>query len=311
MQVLLRALEAIRVRWLMGAPRYPVTFVVGPPRCGTTVVGLHLLRARRFATIPNVAKAHPRWPTLATNRALAAGGRDFDYANHYGKAAGDLAPSDGWDLVERFFESYREARADAAPAARGLIKLVAAFEALYQAPFLLKNNANSMRIGALEQLFPGCFWIHVRRAYPEAAASLLEARARHGVALGKWWSAAPPQFLGRSFADPLEQVAFTLVGLDRYLETELAPAHAQGRAKLVEYEEFCARPTDLVAWLDARYAATGMRLKPSGWALPERFDASKLPDAVRGPMERTLAPWLDQARLELGLMGTTRSVPCG
>ncbi len=303
MEVLLRALEAIRVRWLAGTPRYPVTFVVGPPRCGTTVVGLHLLRARRFATFPNVAKAHPRRPWLATRRALARsqGGpsREFDYANRYGRAEGELAPSDGWDLVEGFFDSYREARANAAPAARGLVKLVAAFEDLYQAPFLLKNNANSMRIGALEQLFPGCFWIHVRRAYPEAAASLLEARARHGVPLGKWWSAAAPQFLGRTFSDPLEQVAFTLLGLDRYLETELAPAKAQGRAKQVEYEEFCAQPAELVTWLDARYASVGIQPTPTGWPLPERFDASLLAPAARGPLERALASWIERARQEL------------
>ncbi len=299
MEVFLRLVEALRVRWLAGAPRLPVTFVVGAPRSGTTLVGLHLLRARRLATFPNVAKAHPRYPWLATRRALRRGAAEFDYANAYGQTAGDLSPSDGWDLVERCFESYREARAEHAPEARLLVQLVAAFEALYGAPFLLKNNANSMRVEALERLFPGCLWIHVRRALPEAAASLLEARKRHNVPLGQWWSAAPPQFLACEFESEIEQVAFTLLGIERYLDQELAPPRAQGRALELDYDEFCARPGEAVDWLDRRYAERGVRLERNRIDLPERFEASRLKADERERLERELAPYV--ARVERSL----------
>jgi hypothetical protein len=292
MEVLLRAAEAVRVKLLGRAPRWPVTFVVGPPRCGTTLVGLHLLRARRFATLCNAAKEHPRWPLLATRAALRRERAEFGYENRYGKAEGALAPSDGWDVIERHFESYREARAEDAPAASGLVKLVGELERVYRAPFLLKNNANSMRVPALELLFPGCLWIHVTRAYPEAAQSLLEARARHEVPLGKWWSAAPPPFLRHRFGSELEQVAATLWGLDRTLERELEAARAAGRARRVAYEEFCARPRELLEWLDARYRERGVALQAREANLPDRFEVSRLEPVLRAQLARALEPFL-------------------
>ena len=267
--------------------------MIGAPRSGTTRVGLHLAQAFRWAYFPNVAKRARKTPYLSTRRALRrAGPWRGGYANRYGHAEGELAPSDGWDVFLRWFDGYREARAADAARARPLATLVRRMEDLFGAPFLCKNNHNTMRIGALAALFPEAFFVDVRRALPETAASLLEARARHQVALGAWWSAAPPQYLSWTFASELEQVVATIVGLERYAAAELQRA-APGRHRILDYESFCARPGELLAWLEEAYAAhptRPVRLERQAGELPASFDASRLPAARRAALEAQMAP---------------------
>jgi hypothetical protein len=287
---LLRPLEVLLVDWRRLGNRWPPTFVVGAPRSGTTLVGLHLARAFRWSYFPNAAKRARKTPYLSARRALRrAGAWEGSYDNRYGHAEGELAPSDGWDLFLRWFEGYREATAADARGARALVTLVRRMEDLFGAPFLCKNNQNTMRIGALADLFPTALFVCVRRALPEAAASLLEARSRHRVALGSWWSAAPPQYLGRGFSSELEQVVATQVGLERYAEVQLACC-AAGRHRFVDYERFCASPAELVEWVAAAYEARGVRLEPSGERLPASFDASRLEGARREELEAEIAP---------------------
>lgn len=287
-EIALRPLE----RWTLwtgpAAPRWPPTFMVGPPRAGTTVAGLHTLAAFEFAYVPNVSKHHKRTALVRCRRALRHAAWKPSYDNSYGQVEGELAPSDGWDVFDRFFEPYTEARAEHAAAARGLTRVVAGFERAFDAPFFTKNNANSMRVEALAALFPGALFVHVTRSYPEAAASLLEARKRFEVALGEWWSAAPPQHLSRTFTSEIEQVAFTLHGIDEYLRERL-PRIAPGRHLELDYERFCERPNEVLAWLSARYAEIGVCLRRRANFTPrERFEARRLSPDRRAELEAAL-----------------------
>jgi hypothetical protein len=50
------------------APRLPIVFVMGPPRSGTTLLALSLIRALRVAYIPNLTALFPRAPIEALHR---------------------------------------------------------------------------------------------------------------------------------------------------------------------------------------------------------------------------------------------------
>lgn len=287
LEVVLRPLEALLEATASTRLRAPPTFVIGPPRGGTTVVGLHLFNTFDFAYFPNVAKRNPKTAYLRARLARRKGEWIASYDNAYGTVQGDLALSDGWDILQRWFEPYREATRADAEHARGLIKLVARFEELYGAPFYCKNNANSTRIAALDALFPNALFVHVTRALPEAVASLLEARKRHRVQLNSWWSAAPPQFLERRFSDETEQAIATVWGVDRYIERELGRL-ARERWTRVEYESFCERPDEVVDWMRSSYAERGVALRARPGSRPERFEASRLESARRAELERAI-----------------------
>lgn len=275
--------------------RYPPLFVIGAPRSGTTLVGLHAVASFGCAYLPNASKEAPERPLAAARAALAQGAWRPSYANRYGMAEGPLAPSDGWDVLNRWFPLYQEAGARAARAARPFRDLVAGLEELFGGPFFLKNNHNAMRVAALAELFPGAGFVAVRRERVECVRSLLEARARHGVAPGAWWSAAPPQYLGRAFESELEQAVATVVGLERHVERRFAQLDPLAHLTL-DYDEFCARPELLTDWIAARYARLGVELARRPGAPPAAFAARRAPAGERLALEQAIAPIA--ARLE-------------
>ncbi len=270
------------------APRMPPTFMVGAPRSGTTLASLHVLVTFELAYVPQISKRHSRSPLAHGRRALAREPWIPNYSNRFGESDQDAAPSDGWSLFERPFGSYREARAVHAARARSLPPLVAGFERMFDAPFFLKNNANSMRIEALAELFPDAFFVHVTRALPETVASLLEARALHGVRLGEWWSAAPPQFLAHTFSSEVEQAAVTVAGIETYVRERLARCAPQ-RSLEIRYDDFCGSPQQLTNWIRERYAEANVELRPRVGASPAtRFKASCLSAERRERLERDI-----------------------
>jgi hypothetical protein len=284
-------LEGLLVAARRLEPRYPPLFVVGAPRSGTTLVGLHLANTFELAYFPNVAKRFWRAPYLRTRAALRRGRYAPTYANSFGNVPSELAPSDGFRIWTRWFPPFDEARSATPRQRRELATLIARFERLFDAPFFCKNNANAARIGALVDLFPSARFVHVRRELPETVISLVEARRQHGVELGRWWSAAPPQHLGRPFESELEQAVATVAGIDAYVAAALADSPSE-RWTRVEYERFCARPDEVVAWVEASYAREGVRLLRRPGERPARFEVSRLDAARRAEVEREIEPWL-------------------
>ncbi|MEJ2218936.1 MAG: sulfotransferase, partial [Gemmatimonadota bacterium] len=256
---LLAAVESAAVRALPLRNRYPPLFLVGVPRSGTTVVFQHLLNQRRFAYFPNRTRGHP-WSCITRT----AWGRLVDryeqsYESRFGNVEGGMGPSDGWEIFHRWFPRYELDRPVDEARLRDLKTLVRAMELLYRAPFANKNNANSVRIGHLRGLFPDALFVHVTRDRIDTACSLLEARRRHDVGLGAWWSAAPPQFLHRRFRDDVEQTMAQVLGIDAAIHDALANAGA--RRIECRYEEFCENPDGVVDVVTAAYTDRGVELR--------------------------------------------------
>jgi hypothetical protein len=174
---------------------------------------------------------------------------------------------------------------------------VAGLEQLFGGPFFLKNNHNAMRIAALAELFPDAGFVAVRRERVECVRSLLDARARHGVALGAWWSAAPPQYLERRFESELEQAVATVVGLERYIAERFAALDSNAHLTL-DYQEFCARPELLTDWIAARYARLGVELARRPGAPPAAFEARAASQAERRALAQAMAPIVERLEAE-------------
>lgn len=268
------------VRLLRLENRLPPLFVVGAPRSGTTAVYLHLLGRFRMGYFPNLAKRHPRACVSALLWGRAFGRRHRPtYAHEYGDVAGDMAPSDGWDVFHRWFPRYDHDRPVREGRLHELRTVVRLYEILFDAPFCNKNNSNSLRIPHLARLFPDALFVHVRRDPVATVLSLVEARARHGVGPGEWWSASPPRFLGRRFTDPVEQAVFQTWGVERHLRDSLDDLPAE-RWTGVDYERVSRDATALEDWVRDRYTAHGIRLDlretpPAGELRPSRVRGGK------------------------------------
>ncbi len=248
--------------WLRGQPasRLPPLFVVGAPRSGTTVVYQHLVNSRRFAYFSNLARRYPRAPVLASLWTKLAHSASHSYESRFGVIEGTGSPSDGWEIFHRWFPERDLSQAGHPDRLAELDGIVRGLELLFRAPFINKNNSNSLRIGALARLFPAALFVYVSRDLSDNVRSLLEARRAHGTTLNDWWGARPPRFWRHSFCSETEQVVFQIRDLENEIETELRRL-PDGHGLEVPYEEFCRHPDELLARVDAAYGRLGVTLR--------------------------------------------------
>lgn len=265
--------ERLLVRVLRVRNRYPPLFVVGAPRSGTTVVYLHLLNRLRFGYFPNLSKRHHRACVTAALVGRILHDHEPTYQSRYGIVAGPMAPSDGWEVFHRWFPRYdldepvRESRLHEL---RNIVRLL---ELIFDAPFVNKNNHNSVRIPHLERLFPRAYFIHVERDVVETVESLVEARRAKGVPPDEWWGAPPPPHFGHRLEGELERAVAQVWGVRSIIEQSLALVDPS-RWCAVSYEAFCATPDHIVDWIRTRYGSHDVAIAPNERPAPLEITAS-------------------------------------
>lgn len=268
------AFEILVVRSLRLNNRYPPLFLVGAPRSGTTVVYQHVVNRFRWAYFPNLSRRFPRACVTA-----AAVSRFLDeyrptYESRFGEMEGVAAPSDGWEVFHRWYPRYdytipvHEARL------HELRTIVRLLEGLYDAPFVNKNNSNSVRIPSLLRTFPNALFIHVSRDLPETVGSIIRGRRANAIARDEWWGAPPPQLLHSTFENPTERVVAQVWGLRERIDSDLAGLPTE-QHMTVSYEDFCAHPEIPVSWIQQAYERQGTALVERGESLPSSLTARK------------------------------------
>ncbi|HEU4429458.1 MAG TPA: sulfotransferase [Myxococcota bacterium] len=241
------------------APTRPILFVMGPPRSGTTLVALSLIRALRVGYLNNLTALFPRSPITA-NRLL---GRPIHpervtLKNYYGRTARLCGPNDALYLWDRWLgaDRTRPPAEISREAADALVRFFGAWEALVDAPLVAKNNSLNGSAALVGALLPTARFVCLRREPLRLAASLLDAR-RHilGDASDSYGIDDPSR---PRLADPIQDVV-------RQLRFHVALADQQ-RAALGErfvdlaYEEFCRDPVEHIVQLGAR--ELGMKVEP-------------------------------------------------
>jgi len=249
---------------LMGLSRkynkHPPIFIVGPPRCGTTIVYLHIINRFQCSYFPNISKWNPRKPLLAATLGNLVWNYSPTVESTYGIVEGPMAPSDGWHIFHRWFPRYDHSEPVDTDTLTELRRIVAFLESLFGGPFINKNNNNSTRIRELSRLFPKSVFVHVRRNPQDAVASLIRAREQHNVASDEWWSVAPPQCYDTAPPDTVERAILQICKVDEYICDSLQELSSH-RFIQVDYETFCGKPASVEDWVETRYRMYDVQLK--------------------------------------------------
>ncbi len=260
---LARTVERGGLRLVSSKNQYPPLFIVGAPRCGTTVVSLHLTNTFGFSYFPNISKRNPDFPVVAA----ALGSLIWEYTptaeSSYGIVDGPMAPSDGWHIFHRWFPRYDHSESVDGESLPELRRIVATLELLMGGPFLNKNNNNSTRIRELSRLFPRSLFIHVRRNPRDAIASLIRARKEHDVPPDGWWSVAPPQCYDTAPADTVKRSVLQICEVDDYIRSSFQEI-PESRFSEVYYKSFCEHPGGIEGWVGKVYEDYGFELEKPG-----------------------------------------------
>lgn len=239
--------------------KYPVLFIIGPPRAGTTLVMQWLCNMGIFAYPTNLMSRFYKAPYIGHLIQKIISDDRMDYQNELydlkpekkkfksrlGKTEGSQEPNGFWYLWRRFIPTGEIARIPSQKLdkidRKGLMNAVASIEMAYDRPVVLKGKMMQYNIDELIKIFTNAIFIHVKRDTIYNAQSILSARVEYFGDPLHWYGGKPPGYEKLLSDDAYKQVVGQVVYTNAYIEDKLGNKRNNGYIELT-YEEFCSNP---------------------------------------------------------------------
>ena len=258
-----------------GIEKYPPVFIIGAPRCGSTLLYKILTERFEFTYFNNFTARFFEVPIcgMFLNRLLGikslAGNYSFDYGNMQGLGA----PNECGEFWYRWFSRpphvYVEPGTTPAKKLNHIRWEIGGMEAVTRRPILFKNLYNSMRIAPIAKAIPNALFLVMRRDMGDTALSILKGRMRNNHSREEWWSLPPKEFSSLKNCRWDEQITGQVVHIYRQIEAD-RNRFGEERFFDVSYEEFCMDVHSVVGKIEQFFHGHGLNIRGHG-DIPKRF----------------------------------------
>lgn len=273
-----------------GIKRHPPVFIIGAPRCGSTLLYRLLVERYEMGFISNfVGKFYPI-PTSGAWLARKLGISWFrgDYVFNFGRMDGLGAPSECGNFWYRWFPRGYHVYVGKGQTNRKTLRelrlQVGALSHVLDRPLVFKNLYNAMRIAPILESIPEASFIVCRRDYRHTALSILEARVKNVKSRNKWWSVPPKEFDELADKDYAHQVVGQVYYIHKQVEEDMRRFGSK-RFLVVHYEDLCADVHGVLNRIKGFLASRGCRLNTK-WEVPDTFTIDRVSGA--SPRDREL-----------------------
>ncbi|MBL8898484.1 MAG: sulfotransferase [Planctomycetes bacterium] len=222
-------------------------FIVGPHRSGTTLLYGMLSKHPALGYLNRANHRFPGLPGFAHLLTRLGAPDDPQEAQHVWDKLWTL-PDDRMDA-----SAVTDAQRAFYPA---LVERVLRLRK--RARFLAKYPRLSLRLGWLDALFPGCYFLHVVRDWRAVLRSTIERKVKREKRGGGWFGVRIPTWREDEALPPDASSARIFAYVTR--ELEAARARYPGRLLRVRYDEICA---DVEGQMKALCASMGLECTPS------------------------------------------------
>jgi len=266
-------------------PEYPLIFIMGAHRSGSTLMMQWLANMGSFSYPTNMMSRFYKAPIIASKIQMLLTDKRYNYRNEIrdfnsnidfssenGKTKGALAPNEFWYFWRRFLpfgeldylssqELMEKVDIDTFKSEfSGIIDVL-------QKPFALKGMILNYNIDFLDQLFPKAIFIHVKRDSLTNIESALKARERQLGSIDEWYSFKFKEYNELKKLNPYEQVAGQLYYINKAVKNGLDNV-VEYKKMLVPYEEFCSNPEKF-------YDELVEKLKLQGCSIDKDYNGEK------------------------------------
>lgn len=224
--------------------KHPPIFILGAPRCGSTLAVQVITKA---LTVGFLSNRHAQWygaPALCermfptTPRTLAS-----DYRSKHGNINGTDAPSEAGEWWYRFFRRspvYTPLQESFPKKMRSFRRSITALTNAFDRPILFKNLYASLRLQPITSHIPESIFIVVHRNEIDNAHSILEARYKQFGSYDHWFSSEPPNIDSLKKLPPEQQAIEQVREIHKTINQDLATnEHGVTRRFDIHYEELC------------------------------------------------------------------------
>ena len=267
-------------------PAWPPIFIIGPPRCGSTLLYQLITRGFNVCYLTNFMVYFATSPVLVSRLI-----RHFDgcvppegFDSWYGITRGWTAPHQGPEIWERWFEpgqEYAGAGSLAEKKCRELSTTVALIEKAFNAPFVNKWQGHSVHILPLVEAMPNLLFIRVHRDNLQIAQSILKGRLELRGTSDSWTSVRPSQYKKIKNKHYIHQVCEQIYFVEKDIDRDSATV-GKDRFYNVDYKRICKQPRIVIQKIAEFYSNySGYNLN-NRVSVPEFFpysDSDKVPES--------------------------------
>jgi len=262
--------------------KFPIIFILGNPRSGSTLLLQWLASLGCFAYPSNLISRFYQAPYLGAKIQKVLAEYDFkgeifdpDYEKKFhsdlGKTKGPLAPHEFWYFWRRFFkydeiqkleqENLNEIDVDL------LLSELGAMEHEFQKPLVFKGMMFNWDIEFLNSIFEKALFINLKRNPIHNMDDIFYARKNFFGDTKKWYSFKPPEYEQLKSKDPLTQVAGQVFYTNQYIDKQFEKI-SDDKILSIEYEDLCLNPEQIYCMIYDKFAA-------QGYELPKQYNGVK------------------------------------
>ncbi|VAW70477.1 hypothetical protein MNBD_GAMMA09-2158 [hydrothermal vent metagenome] len=227
------------------------TFIIGPPRSGTTLLGQIVCHAFDVSYIPNMAirmrHIYNGYPPIVTASKIAkllgyTSNTDEKYESYYGSSS-VLGGSSDSDFIWRDVlpMGYLEKGDLSDQHQRYIHRITAGLEKVFNKPFIDKCVGHSLRIPALLEIFPEALFIRCKRNPLAVAQSVYFGRTRSEWTRKTWLTPHARGYEALFQKDLLEQCAGQQYLFEKDIDAGLSQVDPE-RVIEVDYDDVCRQP---------------------------------------------------------------------
>lgn len=265
-----------------GIRKYPPLFIIGAPRCGSTLLYQILTERYKVAFFSNFSAQFYRTPIVGiwiqTKLGLASPTGRYDF--RYGRIAGRGAPAECGQFWYRWFPQgpyvYVKPNQTSQRVLHELRGEFGGISTVSGCPMLVKNLYNSLRIAPILEAIPEASFLVCKRNPLDHALSILQARIVNCHRKDQWWSLPPREIDELLNAPYAEQIAGQIYYIYRQIEQD-ALYFGTDRFLEIHYEELCADVYGTLRTIEQFLAGRDCVLQKR-FEVPEKFQVRTVKD---------------------------------
>ena len=240
-------------------PPYPIIFVMGALRSGTTMMMQWLANTDQIAYPTNLLSRFYKAPIIGSKLQLLLTDERYqfrdelsgintsiDYCSENGKTSGFLSPNEFWYFWRRFppfdsddYSSDEDLRTQFN--ADLFLAELAGVSAVFDKPFALKGMIANYNIGYLNEIIDDAFFIYIERDIIANVQSVINARIKQYGTAKHWYSFKIKEYPELENLHYIEQITSQIYFINKAIKKALYDIPST-KTLHIKYEDFCNRP---------------------------------------------------------------------
>ena len=265
---------------------FPMVFIVGPLRSGSTLMLQWLASTGQFSYPTNILSRFYKTPIIGSKIQMLLTDERYNFRNEIrdfnseinfeslnGKTLGALSPNEFWYFWRRFLPfddldfATNEELLDVVDV-KTLRKEFHGIASVFEKPFALKAMICNYNIEFLNEVFDKALFIYTKRDPHTNIESALKARVRQLGDIKRWYSFKIPEYKQLiKIQDPVKQTAGQIYYINKAVQTALSKID-EDKKVVVDYENFCNDPKSY-------YDEIISKLKKQGYSISSNYIGAK------------------------------------